>query len=163
MLSQLLQHCSFWLCVWRNTLSERDVSSSPHTQEIQQQQFFQKFQQEYTPYFSKFPGFFVKGLSHLLQVHLGMMGLKVFQAQQKLEQLDKDQKQRSEAQARMSQQGATPTPTSIPAGVNQQPGESAASILNPGGFLKTPLLKHCPGPLFPCGWHSFFRMVLACS
>ena len=59
----------------------------------------------------------------LHQVHLGMMGLKVFQAQQKLEQMDKDQKQRSEAQARMSQQAATPG--SIPAGnvFHQQPGK----------------------------------------
>ena len=133
-------------------------------QEIQQQSFqeFQCFKQEHTFYFSKFPGFFVKGLSHLLQVHLGMMGLKVFQAQQKLEQLDKDQKQRSEAQARMSQQGATPTPTSIPAGVNQQPGESAASILNPGVSEK-PTRKALPWAPVSLWAALFFRMVLACS
>lgn len=65
-----------------------------------------------------------EGQSIKSKVHLGMMGLKVFQAQQKLEQMDKDQKQRSEAQARMSQQAATPG--SIPAGnvFHQQPGVS---------------------------------------
>lgn len=65
-----------------------------------------------------------EGQSIKSKVHLGMMGLKVFQAQQKLEQMDKDQKQRCEAQARMSQQ--TATPGSIPAGnvFHQQPGVS---------------------------------------
>ncbi|DBA91090.1 TPA: hypothetical protein ACH3X1_016055 [Trebouxia sp. C0004] len=63
-----------------------------------------------------------EGQSIKSKVQLGMMGLKVFHAQQKLEQMDKDQKQRSEAQARASQQ--SPSPNSIPAGINHQPGVS---------------------------------------
>ena len=65
----------------------------------------------------------------LLQVHLGMMGLKVFQAQQRLEQMDKDQKQRAEAQASFAQsqsQSQSPTTSGIPAThpfSQQQPGK----------------------------------------
>ena len=54
------------------------------------------------------------------------MGLRVFQAQQKLEQMDKDQKQRSEAKARLNQQASSPPggPSTTPAGspFHQQPG-----------------------------------------
>ena len=58
-----------------------------------------------------------------VQVHLAQMGLKVFQAQQKLEQMDKDQKQRSEAQARMNQQPSSPQGIPAAGGAfSQQPG-----------------------------------------
>ncbi len=70
-----------------------------------------------------------EGQSIKSKVQLGMMGLKVFHAQQKLEQMDKDQKQRSEAQARVSQQ--SPSPNSIPAGINHQPGQSHPLNLSP--------------------------------
>ncbi|KAL0047294.1 hypothetical protein WJX82_000088 [Trebouxia sp. C0006] len=63
-----------------------------------------------------------EGQSITSKVQLGTMGLKVFHAQQKPEQMDKDQKQRSEAQARVSQQSTSPN--SIPAGINHQPGVS---------------------------------------
>lgn len=70
-----------------------------------------------------------QGIKLLLQVHLGMMGLKVFQAQQRLEQMDKDQKQRAEAQASFAQsqsQSHSPTTSGIPAThpfSHQQPGK----------------------------------------
>jgi len=70
-----------------------------------------------------------EGQSIKSKVQLGMMGLKVFHAQQKLEQMDKDQKQRSEAQARVSQQ--SPSPNSIPAGINHQPGQSPGHVPSP--------------------------------
>ena len=57
------------------------------------------------------------------QVHLAQMGLRVFQAQQKLEQMDKDQKQRSEAKARLNQQSSSPQAgTSVSSPFHQQPG-----------------------------------------
>lgn len=58
------------------------------------------------------------------QVHLAQMGLRVFQAQQKLEQMDKDQKQRSQAKARLNQQPPSPIagPSATPATAHQQPG-----------------------------------------
>ncbi len=70
-----------------------------------------------------------EGQSIKSKVQLGMMGLKVFHAQQKLEQMDKDQKQRSEAQARVSQQSTSPN--SIPAGINHQPGQSPEHVPSP--------------------------------
>ena len=58
------------------------------------------------------------------------MGLKMFQAQQKLDQMDKDYKQRTEAQARLNQQPGS-SPQSIPAGMpfNQEPGEPYHMLL----------------------------------
>ncbi len=67
-----------------------------------------------------------EGQSIKSKVQLGTMGLKVFHAQQKPEQMDKDQKQRSEAQARVSQQSTSPN--SIPAGINHQPGQSLEHV-----------------------------------
>lgn len=66
------------------------------------------------------------------QVHLAQMGLKVFQAQQKLEQMDKDQKQRSEAKARLSQQPPSPIagPSATPAAGHQQPGGCSVSLFS---------------------------------
>lgn len=69
----------------------------------------------------------------VLQVRLGMIGLKVFQAQQKLEQMDKDQKQRAEAQAHMTQsqsQSQSPASSEIPASnpfSQQHPGKVETS------------------------------------
>lgn len=82
-------------------------------------------------------GFFQGGLISLRQdaqglkskVHLGMMGLKVFQAQQKLEQMDKDQKQRAQAQG-TPQQPQSPTSSGIPAAnlfSNQEAGTGQAA------------------------------------
>lgn len=69
-----------------------------------------------------------EGQSIKAKVRLGMMGLKMFQAQQKLDQMDKDHKQRTEAQARLNQQPGS-SPQSIPAGMpfNQEPGASGMS------------------------------------
>ena len=58
----------------------------------------------------------------VVQVHQATMGLRVFQAQQKLEQMDKDQKQRSEAQARMNQQPSSPGAIPAAGPFQQQPG-----------------------------------------
>lgn len=60
----------------------------------------------------------------VVQVHLAQMGLKVFQAQQKLERMDKDQKERSAAKARLNQQQSS-SPSAAPAAggsFDQQPG-----------------------------------------
>lgn len=64
-------------------------------------------------------------------MHLAQMGLRVFQAQQKLEQMDKDQKQRSAAKARLNQQPSSPIagPSATPATSHQQPGGHFMSAL----------------------------------
>ncbi|KAL3131275.1 hypothetical protein ABBQ38_000570 [Trebouxia sp. C0009 RCD-2024] len=71
-----------------------------------------------------------EGHSIKSKVHLAQMGLKVFQAQQKLEQMDKDQKQRSEAKARMNQQSSSPSAAPATGPFDQQPGSSAEQPLS---------------------------------
>lgn len=74
----------------------------------------------------------------MAQVHLAQMGLKVFQAQQKLEQMDKEQKQRSEAKARMNQQSSSPSAAPATAPLDQQPGEPPFPPMAPHPvFLQT--------------------------
>ena len=70
-------------------------------------------------------------------MHLAQMGLRVFQAQQKLEQMDKDQKQRSAAKARLKQHPSSPTagPSATPATSHQQPGGLTMSTVASFGLL----------------------------
>lgn len=79
------------------------------------------------------------------QVHLAQMGLKVFQAQQKLEQMDKDQKQRSEAKARMNQQSSSPSAAPATGPFDQQPGEPSFPTFAPLPCVSTDLRKVLAG------------------